>query len=133
MKRHKDSPLARRVGLYLAGCLLFSLGVKLFLNAELGLAPLHSMTIGLAEAIGLPFVGLGLVASTVSATLLVVWTAWSHRLPPLTTFLTMALVGYLIDLWNVIGLDRWTAMFLGPILMMLGGLLLESCASALIS
>jgi uncharacterized protein len=130
--RCENPPDARRVEMYLAGCLLFSLGVKLFLDAELGVDPLYSMVIGMVEAVDLPFVGVGLVAGAVTAAFLVLWSAWCKRLPPLTVFVTIAGVGFLVDLWNLIGLDRWTAALLAPTPMMLAGLLLEAYASALI-
>ncbi len=123
---------ARRVGMYLAGCVLFSLGVKLFIDAGLGVDPLHSMVIGIVRAVDLPFVRVGLVASLVTAALLAVWSLWNRRLPPLGTFLSMALVGSLVDLWDLAGLERWTTVLLTPAPMMLAGLLLDAYASALI-
>lgn len=82
----------------LAGSLLFSLGVKLYVDADLGTDPLHSMVIGATDALGLPYVGVGLGASVVTVALLALWSAWNRRLPPASTFITMALVGYLVDL-----------------------------------
>ena len=130
--RAVEIPGLDRVGMYLAGCLLFSLGVKLFVDAGLGVDPLHAMFVGIVHAVDLPFVGIGLVAAAVTAGFLAVWSAWSRRLPPLATFLTMALVGFLVDLWNVVGLVRLTTAVLAPWPMMLAGLLLDAYASALI-
>ena len=67
-----------------------------------------------------------------TASFLALWSVWNRRLPPLTTFVTMALVGYLVDLWNLLGLERWTVPALTPGWTMLTGLLLDSYASALI-
>jgi uncharacterized membrane protein YczE len=128
----EEPPGARRVGMYLAGCLLFSLGVKLFIDAGLGVDPLHAMLLGLARAVDLPFAGVGLLAALVTAGFLALWSAWTQRFPPLSTFLTMVLVGGLVDLWNLLGLERWTGAALAPTSMMLAGLLLDAYASALI-
>jgi glycosyltransferase involved in cell wall biosynthesis/uncharacterized membrane protein YczE len=122
----------RRLLMSLAGCLLFSLGVKLYIDADLGTDPLHSMIIGAIEALDLAYVGVGLGASIVTGAFLALWSAWNGRLPPLSTFATMALVGCLVDFWNLIGLERYTSMLEGPVAMMLTGVLLHAYASALI-
>lgn len=118
--------------LYLAGCVLFSLGVKMFIDAALGTDPLHAMVIGIAQTIDLPFVKIGFVASSITIVLLIVWSVWNRRLPPLMTFVTMALVGYLIDFWNLIELQRYTTAWLAPVPLMLAGLVFDAYASALI-
>lgn len=123
---------SRRTRAYLAGCVLFSLGVKMFIDSGLGVDPLHSMAIGIVQIVDLPYVGIGLVLSVVTASFLVLWSVWNRRLPPLTTFITMALVGYLVDLWNLLGLERWIVPALTPGWTMLAGLLLDAYASALI-
>jgi uncharacterized membrane protein YczE len=123
---------SRRTRAYLVGCVLFSLGVKLFIASGLGVDPLHSMVIGIVQAVDLPYVGIGLVSSAVTASFLALWSAWNRRLPPLTTFITMALVGYLVDLWNLLGLERWILPALTPGWTMLAALLLDAYASALI-
>lgn len=125
-------PGLERIGMYLAGCLVFSIGVKLFIDAGLGIDPLHSMFVGIVHAVDLPFVGIGLVAAVVTTGFLALWSAWNRRLPPLATFLTMALVGFLVDVWNLVGLERLTTAVLAPWPMMLAGLLLDAYASALI-
>ena len=122
----------QRALMSLAGCLLFSLGVKLYIDADLGADPLHAMLIGATDALDLPYVGVGLAASIVTGAFLALWSAWNRRLPPLSTFVTMALVGYLVDFWNLIGLERYTAMADTPRAMMLTGVLLHAYASALI-
>jgi hypothetical protein len=106
--------------------------VKLFIASGLGVDPLHSMVIGIVQAVDLPYVGIGLVSSAVTASFLALWSAWNRRLPPLTTFITMALVGYLVDLWNLLGLERWIVPALTPGWTMLTALLLDAYASALI-
>lgn len=118
--------------MYLFGCVLFSLGVKMFIDADLGTDPLHAMVIGIVRTIDLPFVKIGFVASSVTVTFLLIWTVWNRRFPPLMTFVTMALVGYLIDLWNFIELERLTTAWLAPMPLMLAGLVIDAYASALI-
>ena len=83
--------------LYLLGCVLFSLGVKSFIDANLGTDPLHAMIIGIVQTIDLPFIKIGFIASSTTVAFLIIWTVWNRRLPPVMTFVTMALVGYLID------------------------------------
>ena len=122
----------RRLLMSLAGSILFSLGVKLYIDADLGTDPLHSMIIGATGALDLAYVGVGLGTSIVTGVFLALWSAWNRRLPPLSTFATMALVGYLVDFWNLIALERYTSMLEGPVAMMLTGVLLHAYASALI-
>jgi glycosyltransferase involved in cell wall biosynthesis/uncharacterized membrane protein YczE len=122
----------QRLLMSLAGCLFFSLGVKLYIDADLGTDPLHSMLIGATDALDLPYVGVGLAESIITGAFLALWSAWNQRLPPLSTFITMALVGYLVDFWNLIGLERYTTRLEGPTAMMLTGVLLHAYASALI-
>lgn len=123
---------ALQLGLYLVGCLLFSLGVKMFIDADLGTDPLHAMIIGIVDTVRLPFIKIGFVESAVTIGFLVLWSVWNRRFPPLMTFVTMALVGYLIDFWNVIGLERWTTAWLAPMPLMLLALVIDAYASALI-
>lgn len=122
----------QQVTLYLLGCVLFALGVKMFIDADLGTDPLHAMVIGIVGMIDLPFIKIGFVASSITITFLVIWSVWNRRFPPLMTFVTMALVGYLIDFFNLIQLERYTTVWLAPMPLMLLGLLIDAYASALI-
>jgi uncharacterized protein (TIRG00374 family) len=122
---------ARRLAMYLGGCLCFSLGVKLFIDADLGVDPFHAMTIGLVEAVGVPYLQIGFMDAVVTAALLILWTIWNRRLPPLTTFITMLLIGVLIDAWNWLGFN--TSDLVGSrALPLLAGLLLLAYGSSLI-
>ncbi len=121
-----------QIVLYVFGCILFSLGVKLFIDSSLGTDPLSAMVIGLVRLINVPFVQIGFVSSAVTVGFLMLWTILNRRPPPLTTFLTMALVGYLIDFWNLIGLERATTSHLAPRPMMVLGLICDAYASAVI-
>lgn len=117
--------------MYFSGCVLFALGVKLFIDANLGTDPLHAMIIGIVDTVDTRFIKIGFVESAITVTLLVVWTVWNRRFPPLMTFVTMALVGYLIDFFNWIQLEQHTT-WLAPMPMMLAALLIDAYASALI-
>jgi uncharacterized membrane protein YczE len=123
---------AQRVTMYVIGCLLFSLGVKMFIDAALGTDPLHAMIIGIVNSLAQPLVGIGVVESVLTACFLLLWAFWNRRLPPLMTFVTMAAVGFLVDFWNLIGLEQFTIAFLDPIPLMILALLSVSYASALI-
>lgn len=123
---------AQQVTLYLLGCFLFALGVKMFIDANLGTDPLHAMVIGIVGVIDQPFVKIGFVASSITIGFLVIWSVWNRRFPPLMTFVTMALVGYLIDFFNLIQLEHLTTAWLAPMPLMLLGLLIDAYASALI-
>jgi uncharacterized protein (TIRG00374 family) len=122
---------ARRLAMYLVGCACFSLGVKLFIDSDLGVDPFHAMTIGLVEAVDVPYLQIGFMDGLVTVVLLVVWTAWNRRLPPLSTFVTMLMIGLLIDLWNWLGFNT-TDLVGSRALPLLGGLLLLAYGSSLI-
>lgn len=123
---------AQRLRMYVGGCACFAFGIKCFIDADLGVDPLHAMTLGIVAWIDRPYVGVGLVDSLATVLLLLVWAAWNRRLPPLTIFITMALVGYLVDLCNALELHLWTTAGLPSALLMVLGLVLVSYGSALI-
>ncbi|MGH6918377.1 MAG: flippase-like domain-containing protein [Geminicoccaceae bacterium] len=122
---------ARRLATYLGGCLCFSLGVKLFIDADLGVDPFHAMTIGLVQAVGVPYLQIGFMGGVVTAALLVVWMVWNRRPPPLTTFITIVMIGLLIDLWNWLAFDI-SDLTGSRALPLLAGLLLNAYGSSLI-
>ncbi|MFO1068744.1 MAG: oligosaccharide flippase family protein [Geminicoccaceae bacterium] len=123
---------AQQLAMYAGGCVIFSLGVKLFLDAAMGADPLSSMIVGIVGQVDLPWVGFGFVSAVVTATFLLFWSVWNRRWPPLSTFVTMALVGYLVDLWNMVGLERITGALLDPVPMMLAAVVFDAYACALI-
>lgn len=128
-----EHPLTlERLLLYVAGCVLFSLGVKMFIDSALGTDPLHAMIIGIVATVDRPLIGIGVVESVLTLCFLVAWTIWNKRLPPLMTFVTMAAVGFLVDLWNTLGVERWTTGVLEPVPLMVLALLSVSYASSLI-
>jgi hypothetical protein len=114
--------------MYLGGCLCFSLGVKLFIDSGLGVDPFHAMTIGLVQAVNVPYLRIGFMDGLATAALLVIWIVWNRRLPPISTFLTMLIIGFLIDLWN------WLAFGVvgSAVLTLLAGLALLAYGSSLI-
>jgi hypothetical protein len=121
-----------RLPIYLAGCVCFSLGVKLFIDADLGVDPFHAMTLGLVRIVDLPYLQVGFMDASATLALLILWMAWNRRLPPLSTFITMVLVGGLIDLWSWLGVEGVTGSLGSRVLPMLAGLVLNAYGSALI-
>ncbi|HSA83021.1 MAG TPA: flippase-like domain-containing protein [Geminicoccaceae bacterium] len=121
-----------RLPIYLAGCVCFSLGVKLFIDADLGVDPFHAMTLGLVGVVDTPYLQVGFMDGAVTVALLILWMAWNRRLPPLSTFITMVLVGGLVDLWSWLGIEAVTGSLGSRALPMLAGLVLNAYGSALI-
>jgi uncharacterized protein (TIRG00374 family) len=126
------SALKWRLPMYLTGCVCFSLGVKLFIDANLGVDPFHSMTLGLVKVVNLPYLQIGFMDGLVTLVLLLLWMLWNRRLPPLSTFVTMLLIGLLIDCWNRLGLETITGHLGSRALPMLAGLLLIAYGSSCI-
>jgi uncharacterized protein len=124
--------IPQRVTMYVGGCVLFSLGVKMFIDAALGTDPLHAMILGIAETISQPFIGVGVIESAVTVGFLLIWMFWNRRLPPLMTFVTMAAVGFLVDFWNLIELERIMTAWLPSAPLMIAALFCDAYASALI-
>lgn len=121
---------ALQIIMYAAGIVLFSLGVKLFIDAGLGTDPLHAMIIGIVDTVDLPLIKIGFVESGITIFFLLIWTLWNRRFPPLMTFVTMAAVGYLIDFWNM--LDFSGIGWIPRSALMLTALVMDAYASALI-
>jgi hypothetical protein len=67
-----------------------------------------------------------------TAALLGLWIIWNRKLPPLSTFVTMVLIGVLIDLWNWLAAEPVTGSLGSRMLPMLAGLVLNAYGSALI-
>lgn len=114
---------------YIAGCFCFSVGAKFFIDSNLGVDPLDVLNIGLAHRLHLT---IGIASGLVAILFLALWSIWNKKWPPLTPFVTMFLVGNLIDLWNLIDLGRLFKPLLSPVPMLISGLLMCSYASALI-
>lgn len=90
---------------YVAGLVLFSLGAKGFIDARLGTDPLDVLVIGMNLHLG---IGLGACSSLVAFFFLVWWMLWNREFPPISPFVSTAVVGYLLDFWNYIQLELWT-------------------------
>ena len=114
---------------YVLGCLLFSIGAKFFIDSQLGTDPLDVLVIGMNNHLHL---GMGGCSSMVALFFLMWWAIWNRKFPPLAPFVTTALVGFLIDLWNWITLESYTRQVLAPYPMLIAGLLICSYASSLI-
>lgn len=121
-----------QIGLYLLGCLCFSIGVKFFIDSALGVDPLNSLVIAIVNVIRVPFIKVGFVSGAITLMFLGLWMWWNGKRPPITPFITMALVGYLIDFWNYCHVEEFTRRLFGPGSMLVTGLFMDSYASALI-
>jgi uncharacterized membrane protein YczE len=82
--------------LYFLGCVLFSLGATFFIASNLGTNPLDVFTTGIRKQFGLM---IGTTQSLFAIACLIIWTIIYQfkRVPPISTFLTFFLCGYLID------------------------------------
>lgn len=90
-------PLGHRrsqYGLYLAGCVLFSIGATCFIEAQLGTDPLDVFALGVRDHTPLT---VGLAQGGIAALMLVVWTGLMRRAPSVWPFITFLFCGTLID------------------------------------
>ena len=113
--------------LYMLGCFLFSIGATLFILSGLGTDPLDVFAVGIKDTFGLM---IGTTQSLFAITCLLIWSSLNKwKFPPISTFLTFFLCGYMIDigLWLTNGVSIFES-----VLEMLIGVLLCTQASALI-
>lgn len=94
-----------QVLVYCAGIVLFSVGAKTFIDAGLGTDPLDVLVIGMNQHLNL---GLGVCSSIIAALFITWWMVWNRKLPPLTPFVSTAAVGFLLDFWGAVELERFT-------------------------
>lgn len=82
--------------LYFTGCILFSLGATFFIASDLGTNPLDVFTTGVRNHTGLL---IGTTQSLFAISCLIIWSAIYNfkKVPPISTFLTFFVCGYLID------------------------------------
>lgn len=83
----------------------FSLGAKGFIDAKLGTDPLDVLVISLNQHLRL---GLGVWSSIIAIVFLTWWMIWNRKMPPMTPFVSTSAVGFLLDFWNAIELQRYT-------------------------
>lgn len=130
MDRHRLGWSKQQLLLYLSGCLIFSLGAKCFIDSRLGTDPLDVLVLGIVRHTGWT---IGIISGLLAIAFLVLWSVWNRKLPPITPFITMFLIGSLIDLWNYVSLETMTySLIKSAYLIMLIGLLLAAYGSALI-
>ena len=129
--------------LYSVGVGLFAFGARVFIDAGLGTDPLDVLVIGMNGHLS---IGLGLCSSLVAGFFLAWWTLWNRRLPPLSPFVTTAVVGFMLDYFGAINIRQYTVDAIPSIplslageqydlarfIAVIGALLLCSYASALI-
>ncbi|MBV9427102.1 MAG: hypothetical protein JO084_05235 [Bradyrhizobiaceae bacterium] len=127
--------LPERLPLWLLGCILFSFGVKLFIDSQLGTDPLHAMIIGIVNTLDIQYVKIGVIELIIVVLSLFAWCVWNRRFPIVTVvsvFFTMVVVGFLIDTWNYIHVERLTGRLGTPWALGVAGLFVDAYASALI-
>jgi uncharacterized membrane protein YczE len=114
--------------MYGLGLLLFSLGVKAFIDAKLGTDPLAVLEIGMNN---FHHLGIGFSSMVISIGFLGWWTVWNWKVPPVTPFVSTVAVGYLIDLWNTLHLESFEHQFLPVVPVTLIGHVLDLAAVGL--
>jgi uncharacterized membrane protein YczE len=88
-----------KIILYFLGCFVFSIGASLFILSGLGADPLDVFSVGVKQSFGLM---IGTTQSVFAVCCLIIWSCFNKfKFPPLSTFLTFFICGYLIDgcLW----------------------------------
>ena len=89
----------KKILLYILGCVIFSAGATFFIISELGADPLDVFSVGVKDTFGLM---IGTTQSLFAIACLAIWSSLNKwKFPPITTFLTFFLCGYMIDfgLW----------------------------------
>ena len=114
---------------YLLGCFIFSIGAKFFIDSHLGTDPLDVLCIGMTKHLPIT---IGIASGIIAFAFLAIWSAWNRKAPPLAPFFTTFSVGLLIDLWNSLQIQNYTAPVLSPIILVIIAVLLCSYASSLI-
>ncbi|WP_328436766.1 hypothetical protein OHA71_05770 [Streptomyces sp. NBC_00444] len=99
------SALAKRLGTYLAGCVVFAAGATLFIHSDLGTDPLDVLALGIKEHISIT---IGIAQAAIAAVCIAVWSLWNRRRPVMAPFVTFFLCGSLIDLMLLADLS-WIA------------------------
>lgn len=86
---------AAQYALYLAGCLVFSLGATCFIEAGLGTDPLDVFALGVRDHTPLT---IGLAQGGFAALMLLCWVGLQRRVPSIWPFVTFLFCGSVIDL-----------------------------------
>ena len=107
---------AAQYGLYLAGCLLFSIGATCFIEAGLGTDPLDVFALGVRDHTPLT---VGLAQGGFAALMLLCWVALQRRTPSVWPFVTFLFCGSIIDVLLATGSVAAVAVAAMP-LMLLG-------------
>lgn len=119
----------RRIGIWLIGCVLFSLGGYLFIHASLGTDPLDVFSLGLLRHVP---VTIGVGQSVIAVICIGVWAAWYRRRPVVTPLVTFFLCGSIIDVLRIPAVDPARFLPLSDVAVMLLATVLCAYASALI-
>jgi uncharacterized membrane protein YczE len=105
---------ARRLAIYLTGCLIFALGSDFFIASNLGTDPLDVFVLGLRKHIPMT---IGMGQGGVAVICIIIWAAWDKKKPIFSPFFTFAFCGSIIDLLQLAKTAQ--ASGLHPIVLML--------------
>ncbi|WP_224276409.1 YitT family protein [Streptomyces sp. LS1784] len=119
--------LLPRALVYLAGCLVFSLGAHCFIQSNLGTDPLDVFSLGVLRHLPLT---IGICQAAVAVVCIGVWALWNRKRPVVSPFVTFFLCGSLIDLFQWLRPVAWLGLRSYPLMLL--GALLCAYASALI-
>jgi uncharacterized membrane protein YczE len=89
---------ARQIGVWLAGCVIFSGGGYLFIYSGLGTDPLDVFSLGLLRHVPLT---VGIAQSIIAVICIATWAAWNRRRPVVAPFVTFFLCGSIIDILRI--------------------------------
>lgn len=113
---------------YIIGCILFSLGATSFIFSNLGTDPLDVFCLGIQNYLN---VKIGTIQSLFAITCLTLYSFINNwKFPPISTFMTFFICGYLIDFFRFImkdfsnNINEYILMFSGTILCVQGSALI---------
>lgn len=116
--------MKNKIIIYLLGCILFSLGATSFIFSNLGTDPLDVFCLGIQNHLDIK---IGTIQSLFAITCLVLYSALNKwEFPPITTFMTFFICGYLIDFFRFIlkelsyNINEFTLMMIGTLLCVQG-------------
>ncbi|MEE1940364.1 hypothetical protein V1L54_13280 [Streptomyces sp. TRM 70361] len=85
------SALAKRLGTYLAGRVVFTAGATLFIHLDLGTDPLDVLALGIKEHVA---VTIGVAQAAIAAVCIAVWSLWNRHRPVAAPFAAFSLCAY---------------------------------------
>lgn len=88
----------KKITLYLVSCIVFSIGATFFIFSNLGTDPLDVFALGIQKHLGFK---IGTTQSLFAIVCLLIYSSINKfKIPPLSTFITFFICGYLIDFFR---------------------------------